>query len=529
MKETLKGLIMVNRFTFILITTLFFFTFTVNAAPNKALFTTYDIVTPFVLSQPIISANLIHNGNEELIAIGVDEKKQTWIAIYSINQESNRYQLIKKLSIPKKYFAYDVSEFDEAENTKVRRLYFLSKDDVARLSITPSTDDTNSINTSFVVEQKIISMYLVNSADFVNQIDFIKDINEDGIDDIYLSHFETLNLWLSQCCGHYHHQALPLPSFVEHDNKQVTFNQRALFFADYNLDRKKDIAWIKQGSIEYFAQSNEGLFLTTSQPIAINESIYGLNWWDIRESDGDSLDQSQLSHRNVEKISDVNGDGIVDLVVRFTQSSGVLDRVNDYEFYFGKTQHNQVKKSQVVSFSEQADTVVKAEGTLTGLNIVDINNDNKFEVMVSSFELSVTNIIGALISGGIDQNVLLFAINKDSQFSAKPIISKEVELRFSLTKGRSGQPMVQLADVNGDGLKDLVLSDDDDTINVYAGQEGKRQFAKKALKQELRLAKDGQFIQHYDINRDGKQDFIMSYTRLDEPKLINTFTVIIAN
>lgn len=522
-----------NRFfvllTFIIKSMLFALISNVQASSNSPIFSVYNIETPFTISQPIIAANLIDNSVDELLAIGVDDKKQTWLAIYVYDEKLKTHQLYAKNIIPRKYFAYDLSDFDKADKNKLRSLYFLAKDEVVIFKVIPPIKNSEGVN-RFEVKQKVNSMYLVSSSDFINQKDFIKDINQDGLDDIYLPHFEQMNLWLSQPCTQLHYQFLPLTSFIEHDNSKVTFNQRTLFFSDFNFDTKTDIAWIKQGSIEYFSQTANGLFSDVSRTIPLNNSIYGLNWWNIREPDGDNLDQSKLAHRMVEQIKDVNGDGIVDMVVRYTQSSGVLDRSNDYEFYFGQNSNaNEINK---ITFPDQANTVIQAEGTLTGLNIIDINNDDKFEVMLSSFELSLSNIIGALISGGIDQNVLLFSLNAQDSFEDKPITSKEVELSFSLSNGRSGQPIVQLADINGDGLQDLMLSDDDDTLKVYIGtngKKGKRKFAKRALKQELLLAKDGQYMQNHDINLDGKQDFIMSYTRLDEGMQLNNFTVLIAN
>ena len=522
----LKGLNMYHRFVVTVIFVFFLFSSSTDAFSKESIFSIYNIETPFVISQPIIAVNLIENLADELLAIGVDDKGHTWLAIYVFDHEFKKYQLYIKHIIPKGYFAYDLSDYVVDDKNRLRSLYFLSKDEVV-MFVPFLPINSQSLSNRFVLKQKVDSMYLVNSADFINSKDFIKDLNQDGLDDIYLPHFEKMNLWLSRPSNELHYQFLPLTTFIEHDTSKITFNQRTLFFADFNFDAKLDIAWIKQGGIEYFAQTLSGFFEESSKTIPLNTNIYGVNWWDIREADGENLDQSQLAHRMVEQIKDVNGDGIVDMVVRYTQSAGVLDRTNDYEFYFGKS--HMIKDITNIDFSEVPNTVIQAEGTLTGLNIIDINNDNKFEVMLSSFELSLSNIIGALISGGIDQNVLLFSLNTEDKFEDKPITRKEVELSFSLSKGRSGQPIVQLADINGDGLEDLMLSHDDDTLKIYLGQKGKRKFAKKSLKQDLLLAKNGQHLQNHDINLDGKQDFIMSYSRLDEKKLLNTFTVLIAN
>ena len=91
------------------------------------------------------------------------------------------------------------------------------------------------------------------------------------------------------------------------------------------------------------------------------------------------LDQSNLEYRMLEELRDLNADGITDMVVRYTKASGVLDRVNDYEIYLGK------KQQEKLAFSATADSVIRADGTLTGLEFVDIDNDEKFEVLLAGF------------------------------------------------------------------------------------------------------------------------------------------------
>jgi len=291
--------------------------------------------------------------------------------------------------------------------------------------------------------------------------------------------------------------------------------------ADLNLDGQQDIAWVSKGKINYFSQLEQGKYSAEQNTINIKNSIDGLNWWQIRESDGENLDQSELSHRVIEEIKDINGDGLVDLGVRFTKSSGVFERVNDYEFYLGFSNDN-----GQLEFPKIANTVIKAEGTLTGLKIVDVDNDGKFEVLLSSFELSISNIIGALLSGGIDQSVLLFALNDNDVYSSDSIIDKEVELSFSLTSGQSGEAIVLLADVNGDDLQDLILSSGEEKLNIFIGQKSARLFNRKASKYKLKLPKDGALFEHHDINHDGKQDFIMRYGRLDDESMANQVTIL---
>jgi hypothetical protein len=549
--------------------------FNTNAAKKKKLFDVYEVEAPFTITQPILALNLFEEekvlglektetNSKELVVMGVDENSSSWMAVYAIDEVNQQYLLVDMLPIDKKFFAYDLSDeqnyftaldkkpADKISTEKVQKLYFLSHDEV--VSYQPGLDkeivqndkmlvkecciDTlEKSRSSFKLEQKVQSIYLMKSSSYLSRKNFIRDINQDGVDDIVLDDFQAINLWAGQEFvspeKEREQQSLRLSPRVSLNRGGVTFTPKSIYYGDFNFDQRLDVAWIEKGVLMYFAQQLDGNFSTRETNITINEGIHGIRWWDMKTAEGEGLDQSSLVHRVVEDIKDVNGDGILDMIVQYTQSSGVLDRTNNYEFYFGRKElissTDKVEKEiYSIQFPTIADTIIRADGTLTGLSVIDINQDNRYEVLLSSFELSVGNVIGALLSGGIDQNVLLFALNKDNVFTEKPIAEKEVELSFSLSKGQSGSPVIILEDINADGLHDLILSDGDE-LKIYKGlkKKSKRRFAKTALKQSLPIPKEGSNVLSYDLNNDQKNDFVISYNRLDEVGKQNKFSVVI--
>jgi len=487
---------------------------------SKFGFDRYTITAPFKVSLPVIAVDIVANEQssvDEIVVIGHDESNQTWLAAYVFNGKTNSFKLLDKMLLTDEYFAFDVSENKEG-------LYFLAKNKVVTLKYNANLKEDESLQSGLYLQHKqnINSIFLLNESSFIAKKDFIQDVNKDGLDDIILPDFEQTNLWLSSksAQGSFA-QHLAINTQVELSRGGVTFKPITLFFADFNQDDRQDIAWVTKGNINYFSQNIKGNFSPQLEKLNLAESIYGLNWWEIRESDGSSPDQSNLTHRVVEQMKDINGDGLVDVIVRFTQSSGVLDRANDYEFYLGYMNQN-----KQLEFPKTPNTVIQAEGTLTGLKIIDVNEDDKLEVLLSSFELSVSNIIGALLSGGIDQNVLLFALNDDNSYEEDALISKEVELSFSLSSGRSGQPIVLLSDVNGDDLQDLILSSGEEKLAIFLGNSSSGLFNRKASKHKMLLPKNGSLFEHHDINHDGKEDFVMHYGRLDDESMVNKVTIL---
>jgi len=488
---------------------------------TKVGFHHYTITAPFKVSLPVIALDLIVDETssvDELIVIGEDDANQTWLAAYVFNEKANDFVLLDKLALTEEYFAFDVSENKGA-------LYFLAKNKVVSLKYNADFTVDNNVKSGLYLQnkQKVNSIFLLSESTFITKKDFIQDINNDGYDDIVLPDFDQTNLWLSSSNhSEAFYQHLAIKTQVELDRGAIRFKPTKLYFVDLDLDKQQDIAWISKGYINYFSQNQIGQFSTEVKKIELADSIYGLNWWNIKESDGENLDQSNLTHRAVEEVNDINGDGLPDVVVRFTQSFGVLDRTNDYEFYLGHfSEEGQLEIPKIPN------TVIKAEGTLTGLKIIDVNKDGKLEVLVSSFKLSVSNVIGALLSGGIDQNVLLFALNDENRYEEDPFLSKEVELSFSLTSGQSGQPIVLLSDVNGDGLLDLVLSSGREQLSLFLGSTSPKFISRKASKYKVTLPKNGELFESYDINNDGNKDFIMRYGRLDDKSMINKISILL--
>lgn len=172
--------------------------------------------------------------------------------------------------------------------------------------------------------------------------------------------------------------------------------------------------------------------------------------------------------------------------------------------------------------------MITADGTIGTLEIVDIDGDKRSEVLVSSFDIGVSQIIGALLSGSIDQDIYIFQLNEEGLYPEDPIVDKEVEMTFSLSSGKSGEPVVKLADLNGDGLKDLVVSSGESRLKIYPGTRKKRIFEKRSQRIKVDVPKQGSYVAVADINTDGKEDLIVRYGRQDDKELTNKLVLLIA-
>jgi hypothetical protein len=472
------------------------------------IFTRHQIDLSFNVNQPVLIADLLPQAGAELVVVGVDDKQQRMLAIYFFDTQSNTYIQQDKINIADNVFAYDVGE---PQQDGLQRLYLLDKSMVYHY--VPGH-----------LSHKAVSMYLSDNAESFREMDFVRDINNDSLDDIMLPHFEQLNLWLSDCCGLRHPQRLPIAARIEMNQSSVSYDDQELYFQDMDLDGKTDLVTVEQGQLNVFEQNDNMQFSLIPTKIQIDKSIYAVDWWDMKGPDGQEMDQSDIQHRVVKAIDDLNGDGIPDIALQFTKSSGVLDKTIDFEFFYGAL------KEGKLSYAEQASTNITSEDTLSNLMFLDRDMDGKQEVSVSSFDIGISQIVGALLSGSIDQDVLIFSMNENNQFGKKPLVSQEVQITFSLSSGTRGQPLIKMIDINGDAVKDIVYSDGDDLIRtLLATPDQKKPYAKRSLRQKLPMPKNPSNATADDLNRDGKMDVVLHHGPADSPDLLKRVMVLMAN
>jgi hypothetical protein len=484
-----------------------------NAADENTdlAFTQQIIEAPFELTHSLLPVDILPDMGKELLAFGVDDNQERWLGVFTLNPESMRYSLASQFLLPVSFHSFDISD-EEGEGAQ---LYFQSSEHLLQFIPTDKS-------APFKVIADINPMVLKSRADYMSRGDFVRDLNGDERADIVITSFTDITLLLAQQTGDFVQQKLPIMPFVSVNARSANYTASKLYLADMNLDGREDIVTIGEGALESYFQTSQGRFLTTPSYHPMRQAISGVDWWLKRDAFGDQLDQSSLVYRKVEEIKDIDDDGITDLVLRYTKSSGVLDRVNDYEIFLGEN------KEGKLSFPIKPNSVIHAEGTLTGFEFIDIDNDEKLEVMVSGFDIGLSQIIGALISGSIDQDVYLFKMDQNRRFAKKPNTSKEVELSFSLTSGQSGQPVIQLADFNGDKRKDLLLSDGDANLKVYLGESSKSLIGRKGEDLKVNLPEEGDMLSIADLNYDGKDDILIKYGRQDGDAMLSQFTVIIS-
>ena len=98
-------------------------------------------------------------------------------------------------------------------------------------------------------------------------------------------------------------------------------------------------------------------------------------------------------------------------------------------------------------------------------------------------------------------------------FETKPSISKKVSVRFDFKNGELFIPSVLNADVNGDGMEDLLLQKDMSTLLIYLGERTDKLFVTQPIKLNMQLPKNREGFVVADLNSDGIDELVLSIAK----------------
>ncbi|MFD2179233.1 FG-GAP repeat domain-containing protein [Veronia pacifica] len=461
-----------------------------------------DIValeTGMVVTHPIMAVELLPAPGKELMVLGA-QNNQRVLQIYT-NNSIREYVKAREIVVPDSLHRFDISQYQEGTNQQV---YFLSSDTLFLFNPTAVNPFEKVVNVATTMPNK--------NSDYLAKDDFLFDDNNDGVAEALIQGFTQVSV-LKFSDKSVLKRDYPIAAKATINGEIVTYQPPEILVEDLNFDGLNDLIELQNGQITYYPQTKDALFSQQAAVVPLKADFLVDDWWDKKDSDGRSLDQSNLSLRRIAHLEDINNDDIPDLIVINTTSNGALDRTNDYEIYLGQ------KKTNTLSYNDKPDSVLTADGTLGRLKVVDIDNDNRKEMMLSGVDIGVSQIISALVSGSVDQDVYLFGMTKNNRFSSKPIISKETELSFSISSGTAGNALTQLADFNGDGLKDLVLSSGDSKLKVFFANRSSTRFERLSKSMSVDIPGQGNDVTAADINNDGIDELLLKYSRLDEPEL----------
>jgi len=207
---------------------------------------------------------------------------------------------------------------------------------------------------------------------------------------------------------------------------------------------------------------------------------------------------------------DIDGDGLIDLLVSVTEGGVMNASANSY-VYFNRGRGWNL---------DTPDASFESAEVLSADQLIDLDGDGQLEIVRMGIKISILELVEIFVQRALDAWLNAYTLapapagSPSPAAEPQPMITKKfaVKLDFETSRTAGFVPTINY-DVNGDGFVDYLGAADGTKIEVYLGsrEKGFRIAATQKVPSEGR-------IRGGDLNADELPDFILFNTRrLDEP------------
>jgi len=200
-------------------------------------------------------------------------------------------------------------------------------------------------------------------------------------------------------------------------------------------------------------------------------------------------------------VSDVDGDGIADLVVRKLVARGLASVTTTTYVFFGR-------KGGV--YADAPDQVLRGEGaTGTDVELFDVTGDGRPDLVVPSVNIGIFAIVKILLNRTLSINFQVFPFEPAKRrFADKPAAERELSFKLNLSGAADIQAIDMFGDYNGDKRVDLAFGTGDDELSIFLGGQGTLFGDSAAARIPVRAV--GR-LESVDLDAKGRSDMLLYY------------------
>jgi hypothetical protein len=345
-----------------------------------------------------------------------------------------------------------------------------------------------------------------------HHLDMTVDIDNSGLSDLLIADFTAYHLLVQKADGSFSRYRLAIDAQVQLWGSEPQFMPRKPYTVDINLDGKTDIVFVRDGQLITFLQQPDGGF--PEQPRIINLDMEVSLDTDAIVRSGEGRDFGGLIIHRVHDLTDLDGDGLADLIIRREKYSSAVEQDYNYRIHYGQP------SERGLIFPAEPDAHINTRGIQFEAIFADINGDNRKDFYTPSATFGIGTIIRALVSGTANIEMQFYLMKEDRRFNDKPDHSHNATASVSVGRGALDLPLFQVASTTGDSRKDLIIGEGQERL-VVLGKGDKRLFTASGTKFNTSLPRDGSRVKVMDINGDDREDLVLPFDAQDATETRN--------
>ena len=380
----------------------------------------------------------------------------------------------------------------------------------------------------------------------IPRIDITHDLNHDGLDDLVVPDVDGFRVAVQLPDGSFTRPIRlgPPEPFLDASayGEKRTYRQVGItpeniswYLArvhqlDYDRDGLSDLAFWNGNRFDLYRQNETGTFETTPDNFQTEVSFDFDGPYALAFQIGDANPVSMVlgfgryaEHKALKGFRDLDADGVADLITLTLSGRSPLRLRGRFEIHFGRPVPNGT------AFSAEPDTTIDAPGRSAGgepwgyasHRFADFDGDGDLDAMFGAVDTGGGGMVRAMAGNAVSIDLALFRLGGRT-YPDKPDAKRRVSSAFRPLSRRGPLfPAVLLGDVDGNGLKDLLIGDRWDRLSVFLASSGPDPFQASAVKIPVAMPAAGDLhVRLADLDRNGRQDVVIHHPSSTEPNRV---------
>lgn len=301
-----------------------------------------------------------------------------------------------------------------------------------------------------------------------------------------------------------------MPSLPETEWRWLVEQTRwpTLSRGDENGDGRVDLIAISRWAVWVYHAGQDGLPATPSRKIPLAP------FDEEQEREWETTATNYFAR-------DLDGDSRVDLVLS-TVGGGLTEGRTTSHVYLNTAPPATTEGSGGGGLdpTRTPDAARVIEGGFSGLSFVDVDGDGRDEILETSLEFGVLQVVRFLLTRTAETRVRILRLDASAEGGTREIFEDDFAFTLDFDNGGATGLVPSLGDWNGDGVLDFYLADGDDAVTFRMGSKrpGEPIFGRTFGQLEIPLS--GGQSRVADLDGDGLDEIVAFNTRLPDAPLI---------